>query len=240
MFVHKLYAHNILRNFTYIIELENKKAICVDPFDGEQVLQYIHQKNLKLDFILNTHQHHDHIKGNAFLQESTKCKVLTDNVKEINSPGVDLEVLRTPGHTNEHVSYVVKVATQSHLFSGDTIFNFGVGNCKNGGEPSVLYETISKKFSHLDDDCLLYTGHDYALNNLEFCLKFFPSLEHTRIYNEMKQGADDFYFTTLGRERSLNPFFNTEKAVIKRSLGLDESTSAKDVFIELRKKRDNW
>ena len=61
------------------------------------------------------------------------------------------------------------------IFSGDTLFNAGVGNCHNGGDPEVLFETVSKQLKDLPGDVLLYPGHEYLENNLGFTLDREPS-----------------------------------------------------------------
>ena len=59
---------------------------------------------------------------------------------------VELEVLDTPGHTMSHVC-LVSDTDEPALFSGDTLFNAGAGNCHNGGHPEELYETFSSQLS---------------------------------------------------------------------------------------------
>ena len=82
---------------------------------------------------------------------------------------VELECLDTPGHTMSHIC-LLSHTDQPALFSGDTLFNAGAGNCHNGGHPSELYETFSKQLDKLTDETLLYPGHDYLINNLKFTL----------------------------------------------------------------------
>ena len=50
------------------------------------------------------------------------------------------------------------------------MFNAGAGNCHNGGHPDELFDTFEKQLEKLGDDTLLYPGHDYLINNLEFTL----------------------------------------------------------------------
>ena len=56
------------------------------------------------------------------------------------------------------------------LFSGDTLFNAGAGNCHNGGNPEDLYATFVDQLARLPDDTQVYPGHDYIENNLRFTL----------------------------------------------------------------------
>ena len=54
---------------------------------------------------------------------------------------VELETLDTPGHTRSHVCLLAHGDAPA-LFCGDTLFNAGAGNCHNGGDPGLLYETF--------------------------------------------------------------------------------------------------
>ena len=56
---------------------ETKEAIIIDPglefsSEAEPILEYIAAKKLNVKFIVNTHGHDDHIKGNAFFQEKVQ------------------------------------------------------------------------------------------------------------------------------------------------------------------------
>ena len=66
------------------------------------------------------------------------------------------------------------------MFSGDTLFNAGAGNCHNGGHPAELFETFEKQLNALGDNTLIYPGHDYLLNNLAFTLDREPDNVRSR------------------------------------------------------------
>src|SRR3546814_18235750 len=59
---------------------------------------------------------------------------------------------------------------QPCLFSGDTLFNAGAGNCHNGGHPQQLYRTFAEQLAKLPETTRIYPGHDYIANNLRFTL----------------------------------------------------------------------
>ncbi|WP_295159516.1 MBL fold metallo-hydrolase [uncultured Brachyspira sp.] len=70
---------------------------------------------------------------------------------------IEFKVIHTPGHTRGGVCYY----TEGHLFCGDTIFAYGIGRTDfPTGDFSVLENSISQKIFALDDDTLLYPGHD--------------------------------------------------------------------------------
>ena len=62
-------------NFSYLIhDKESDKVSIVDPADYNTCNNVI-KKYKKLDFILNTHHHHDHVGGNLELKKKTNCKI---------------------------------------------------------------------------------------------------------------------------------------------------------------------
>ena len=75
MKVHQIYTDSNLRNFTYIIELNNKSAFVIDPWNADLVNNILTKYNLKLTAIINTHEHWDHIQGNQELVDLHQCEV---------------------------------------------------------------------------------------------------------------------------------------------------------------------
>ena len=109
---------------------------------------------------------------------------------------------------------------QPALFSGDTLFNAGAGNCHNGGHPDELYETFDQQLSKLRDDTLVYPGHDYLVNNLRFHytvrtrvireIEFMLSLNN--IFNEeYEANAWVYRYYTGGQEYEMNGYFPQAK-----------------------------
>ena len=123
--------------------------------------------------ILNTHEHRDHTDGNAGVVAATRAQVLAHAGAAGRIGGVDrglargdvikvgrtveLEVLDTPGHTRSHVCLLAHGDSPA-LFCGDTLFNAGAGNCHNGGDPGLLYETFVNQLARLPDATRVYPG----------------------------------------------------------------------------------
>ncbi|PIK16634.1 hydroxyacylglutathione hydrolase [Halobacteriovorax sp. JY17] len=256
MLVHQIYTFSPLRNFSYLIERENGNAVCVDPFDANQMLDFASSLNLKIEMIINTHEHLDHYCGNAGIVEKTGARVLAHINAKGKIPHVDeylslgdcvavrdgeLEVMDTPGHTFAHLClkyiYQKKVVA---IFTGDTLFNAGVGNCHNGGDPAVLYKTISEQFHSLEDHVILYPGHDYIQNNLEFTLDREPSNKCACTWLEKVKSADSTKMNfKVADEREFNTFFrlNNEEIVSRLSGNVE---SEKEIFLRLRELRNKW
>jgi glyoxylase-like metal-dependent hydrolase (beta-lactamase superfamily II) len=160
-------------NFTYIVEDENtNEGIIIDPsWDLDQIETIIKRNNLKIKYIVNTHHHFDHTLGNEGIKELTKAKIIQHeestlkhdvSVKDgdvIKFGESKLTVLHTPGHSRDSICLI----GEKIFFSGDTLF---VGNCGRtdlpGGNAKDLYHSLFDIIYSLDDDLVLYPGHNYG------------------------------------------------------------------------------
>jgi hydroxyacylglutathione hydrolase len=62
-------------NYSYLIIDENNKNACViDPSEAKPIINFIEKHNIKLNYILNTHHHFDHVGGNSELKKKIQCK----------------------------------------------------------------------------------------------------------------------------------------------------------------------
>jgi hydroxyacylglutathione hydrolase len=259
MQVHQLYTQSILRNFTYLIELADGSAIVIDPWEDEGVNRFLDDKGLTLMAIINTHEHWDHTQGNEALFTKHDCQVWAHANGEGKIPGltrklvaneiinletgVQIKVLDTPGHTFAHLCFLLSEGDIAKaVFTGDTLFNAGVGNCGNGGDAEVLYRTISEQFYTLDDSIVVYPGHEYLENNLRFTLSLEPENTDAQAWLAKALKADPVIEplnTRVGDERKFNTFFRLSNKTIRNAVDCSNS-SDKDVFVALRSRRDNW
>jgi len=242
--VKTFYAYNDLRNYSYLI-LDDKsgESWVIDPYEANPMIDYIKKNGLVLKGILNTHQHHDHIRGNAPLIEAfhAPVKKLMDAESIRLSDSYSLESLDTPGHTMDHQVFIWKEKEKPlALFSGDTLFNSGVGNCRNGGDVNYLYKTTGELMK-LPASTLLYPGHDYRKRNLEFALSVEP--ENKIIKDKLAElsghPTEDMAPVTLGEEKKVNPFLRLESDEIRQTV-MKPDTNEKELFIQLRSLRDKW
>lgn len=163
---------------------------------------------------------------------------------------VVLHALDTPGHTFCHTCLLFK-GNDAHpayaLFSGDTLFNAGVGNCHNGGDPSVMYDTFADQIYGLPDTTKVYPGHDYIVNNLQFTLDREPdNVAAASLLAAMQQWHSEPHFVSnLAMERAVNSFFRLDSHSIRAKLSaefneLKADVSNKAVFLKLRELRNKW
>ncbi len=259
MRVHQYYTGSQLRNFSYIVEGAQGHLFIIDPWDGAESMDKARDLGGLIKGVINTHEHWDHTRGNEEIVKKTSCVVYAHpngegKIKEANvflSEGekvqVDdetyLEALDTPGHTFAHLCLLlVHRGKPQAVFTGDTLFNAGVGNCHNGGDPEVLFETIENKFLTLADDIVVYPGHEYLGNNLGFTLKNEPENTHAKEWLEKYKSIDWVkapVTTTLKEEKEINCFFRLDSPEIKKNLP-GNPQSRKDVFLTLRELRNSW
>ena len=263
MIVKQIWTGNAYRNFNYLIACpETGEALAIDPLDYKKCLDFARQKGWQITQIVNTHEHGDHTGGNRKMIEATGAKVLAhhgagSSIPEMSqglSAGdlirvgntVELEALDTPGHTMSHVCLLSRTETPA-LFSGDTLFNAGAGNCHHGGHPEELYQTFVQQLMQLTDDTLIYPGHDYLTNNLQFTLDREPgnSAAKNLLNDTMNQDPAYAMVTSLAEEKEFNTFFRLQNPEIVDQLRLKfsdigENPDSQTVFIKLRELRNSW
>ncbi len=264
--IHQILTKSSLRNFTYMLscsggqgQLKGQDWICIDPYDGGEVWDWLGSREGNLRAIINTHEHWDHIRGNAYLVERTDCRVYAhrkakaeiSEVTQLLSDGDIvpllgervLRALDTPGHTFACLTYMlVEREVPKAIFTGDTLFNAGVGNCRNGGNPKILFQTISEIYGKFPDDLLIYPGHEYLGNNLRFTLSREPSNQKAMTLLKVWEGLDwdqQQYVTSFGEEKEINAFLRLNHPEITSFLEGDISDS-EQVFLRLREMRDKW
>jgi len=264
MLIEQIWTGNAYRNFNYLLACpETGEALAIDPLDYDKCLSRAKERGWEITQILNTHEHGDHTGGNRAVIEATGAKLLAhENAKgkiegmdqglkagDVVKVGrsVELLALDTPGHTMSHVCLLSKTDIPA-LFSGDTLFNAGAGNCHGGGHPEELYETFVSQLEKLADNTLIYPGHDYITNNLSFTLDREPD---NQIALDLKKELEASYdpekplVTSLKKEKEINTFFRLSSPTIISKLQevfpeISEEPSSKEIFLKLRELRNSW
>jgi len=263
MIVEQIWTGNAYRNFNYLIACpETGDALAIDPLDYEKCLASARERGWTITQILNTHEHGDHTGGNKAVVAATGAKIIAHKNAAGRIPNMDvgvgagdvvkvgaaveLECLDTPGHTMSHICLLSRT-DEPGLFSGDTLFNAGAGNCHNGGHPSELYDTFQEQLEKLDDKTQIYPGHDYLVNNLEFTLDRETDNETARsmLAAHQDQNPDNALVTTLAQEREINTFFRLDSPSViaglqERFPDIGDSPDARTVFLKLRELRNSW
>ena len=263
MIVERIWTGNAYRNYNYLVACaETGEALAIDPLDHEKCLSTAKARGWRITQLLNTHEHHDHTGGNAAVVAATGAKVIAHHRAGASIPGLDrgvqagdvikvgktveLECLDTPGHTMCHICLRAH-GEHPALFSGDTLFNAGVGNCHNGGSVDAMYSSFAEQIAALPDDTRVYAGHDYIENNLKFTLDREPDNQAARelLTQVSAQDPAKAVVTTLGDERRFNTFLRLGSASLIEALrqvfpDLPARPDPKTVFTRLRELRNRW
>ena len=263
MIVERIWTGNAYRIYNYLVVCpETGEALAIDPLDHQKCLAAAKDKGWQITQILNTHEHHDHIGGNAAVVAATGAKLIAHHRAGASIPGVDrgvkagdvikvgrtveLECLDTPGHTMCHICLCSRTDRPA-LFSGDTLFNAGAGNCHNGGNVEDMYATFADQLSRLPDDTQVYPGHDYIENNLKFTLAREPDNDAAKalLPDVTVHDPARAIVTTLGEEKRFNTFMRLTSASVIAALrerfpDLPANPDPKTVFVKLRALRNDW
>ncbi|MGZ5804438.1 MAG: MBL fold metallo-hydrolase [Xanthobacteraceae bacterium] len=160
--------------YTYLIaSRRGGEALIIDPVIDkvDRYLKLTEELDLQLIKALDTHLHADHITGLGALRDRTNCitvmgeqtkaDVVSMRVSEgdkVEIDGIALDVLYTPGHTDDSYSYLLG----DRVFTGDTLLIRGTGRTDfQNGDARAQYDSIFNKLLRLPDDTLVFPAHDY-------------------------------------------------------------------------------
>jgi len=163
-------------SYTYTYLLASRRggeAIIVDPVleRVNRYIQLLEELELKLVKAVDTHLHADHITGLGALRDRTRCMTIMGQQSKadvvamrvadgdhIDAEGIRLEVIYTPGHTDDSNCYRL----DNMVFTGDTLLIRGTGRTDfQNGDAHAQYDSIFNRLLKLPDDTLVYPGHDY-------------------------------------------------------------------------------
>jgi len=181
-----------MANFIYFIgSMRTKQCLVVDPaWDTEALIDFAGRDGMEITGALVSHYHPDHVGGNmagfrvpggvAELTGKTNARIHVNKLEadglititgvsesdlvrhdggdRIEVGDVTVELLHTPGHTPGSQCFLVR----DHLVSGDTLFVNGCGRVDlPGANPDDMFASLNK-LKQLDDQVVLFPGHDYG------------------------------------------------------------------------------
>ncbi len=218
-----------LAQYSYIISSQGRSVV-IDPIrDTDRYLHFLEERGLTLSAIVETHIHADFASGAKALAEATGAELALSAYDDgehyrygmphrslrtgdnVSVGTVRVEALHTPGHTPEHVSFVLydlerSAAEPLAIFSGDFLFVGSVGRPDLLGEEAKLelahelFQSLHLRLEAIPDSVQVYPGHGAG------------SLCGT--------GMSDRPESTLGYERRTNHLFSlTEEAFVAEILG---------------------
>tara|TARA_B100000686_G_scaffold321312_1_gene373854 strand:- start:11 stop:772 length:762 start_codon:yes stop_codon:yes gene_type:complete len=242
-------------NYSYaIIDETNNKSCIVDPSEPKPIINFLEKNNLKLNYILNTHHHYDHVGGNIELKKKYSAKVVgfEDDFKRI--PEIDIKIkdgeiwkkdnfeakiIHIPGHTLGHVCFYFY--NDNNLFTGDTLFSLGCGRIFEGTYEQMF--TSLEKIKKLPPKTKIFCGHEYTLQNSKFCIQYDKEnkslIKKIKEINENLKNNKPTIPSILEEELKNNIFLRSDNEIIKKNLNISNS-SALMTFSKLRDLKDNF
>lgn len=228
-------------NYIYALQPSgSSKVVVVDPSETQPVDDYLFENQLRLEGILLTHHHWDHVGGVELLQRKHGCfvygyaadqerlpklsKSLVDQ-QQIEILGEVARIFFIPGHTLGHIAYYFH--NSQLLFCGDTLFSIGCGRLFEGSAEQ-MYSSL-QQLAKLPDETQVCAAHEYTLNNIDFALTVTDNQQallqyKTEVEKKRAHGLASLPSTLL-IEKQLNPFI--------RARSVEE-------FAQLRKQKDNF
>lgn len=245
-------------NYVWIIHSPEKRdEVCViDPGDGHAVIHFLEDRGFKLQKILITHSHNDHIGGINRLLEHAKVPVFgpdCDAIPQVTETiaggdtfslwGTDVKVLHTPGHLPEHLTYVIEHAGGTQIFSGDVLFSSGCGRIFRGTHEEL--KNSLDCIASYPEESIIYPTHEYTMANLHFAREVEPGNNDLRRraveVAELRADHQPTLPTTVGLEKKVNPFLRCTQSGVKDAAAVQlgrEPIDELEVFTSLRAWKD--
>jgi glyoxylase-like metal-dependent hydrolase (beta-lactamase superfamily II) len=163
-------------SYTYLLGCpDSRSALLIDPVleTVERDLEVLQSLDLTLAWTIDTHIHADHVTGADRMRSLTGCRAASppgvegacrtvSEIEPLAIGSVTVRALFTPGHTEEHHSYLVEAGGAKRVFTGDLLLIGGCGRTDfQGGDPAALYRSVHDRIFTLPDETIVCPGHDY-------------------------------------------------------------------------------
>lgn len=167
-------------NYAWLLrETATGATAIVDPAEAAPIEAAIMAAGGRLDLILLTHHHADHVAGTDAIRARFGCQVVGAVADAHRLPRLDravaegdtvalgnatARVIETPGHTRGHIAYFF--AAGAVLCCGDTLFSLGCGRLLEGSA-AEMFASLAK-LAALPGETLICCGHEYTAANARF------------------------------------------------------------------------
>jgi hydroxyacylglutathione hydrolase len=207
-------------NYAWLLTEGATTAVC-DPSEAAPVEALLQARGRKLDMILLTHHHADHIDGVPALVAHHGAKVIGAAADAHRLPKLDVavrpgdsvavgaaraSVIDTPGHTVGHIAF--HFAEAKILLCADTLFTLGCGRVIEGTMEQMYASLMA--LAALPGDTLACSGHEYTLANLAFALSIEPDnavlQAQAKKFRALREAGKPTVPTTIADELAANPF----------------------------------
>ncbi len=211
-------------NYAWLLrdEATGLRAV-VDPADAAAVIRVVDATGGKLDLILLTHHHADHIAGTDEVRARYGSRVVGAAADAHRLPRLDVavaegdqvrlgesaaRVIDTPGHTRGHIAYAFEDGPDPVLICGDTLFSLGCGRLIEG-TAGEMFASLGK-LAALAPETLVCCGHEYTQANARFALHADPGNKALQArsaeVDRLRAAGRPTLPSRLGDELAANPF----------------------------------
>jgi hydroxyacylglutathione hydrolase len=208
-------------NYAWLLRAPDGRLAVCDPGEAEPIADAIEAAGGRLDTILLTHHHGDHVAGVAGLVKRYHARVIgaaadakrlppldvaVEPGQRIDVVGVPVDVLASDGHTRGHIAF--HLPDCAILLCGDTLFSLGCGRLLEG-TAAEMFDSL-QRLAVLPPETLVCCGHEYSESNARFALTVEPDNAALRarageIARQRAEGRPSVP-TTIGEEAATNPF----------------------------------
>lgn len=213
------------------------EALILDPVLEKvgRYCQLLRELDLKLVKAIDTHLHADHVTGLGELRDRTQCvTVMGEQTKadvvsmrvgdgdKIKIEGVGLDVMYTPGHTDDSYSYLMG----DRVFTGDTLLIRGTGRTDfQNGSARAQYDSIFNRLLKLPDETMVFPAHDYKGDTVS-------TIGEERRYNPRLQVRSvDEYIELMNNLKLPNPKLMDVVIPANMHVGLKQDDLAKQGLV---------
>jgi hydroxyacylglutathione hydrolase len=212
-------------NYAWLLRAADGRLAVCDPGEAEPVIAAADRLDGRIDVILLTHHHGDHVAGVADLVKRYGCSVVGAAADAHRLPkldlavkpgehfdlfGVPVDVLASDGHTRGHIAF--HLPDCAILLCGDTLFSLGCGRLLEGTAEEMFHSL--QALAALPPETLVCCGHEYSESNARFALTIEPDngalqARAAEIARQRTEGRPSLP-TTIGEENDANPFLRAK------------------------------
>jgi hydroxyacylglutathione hydrolase len=209
-------------NYAWLLRDSDTGATAiVDPADAQPIIEALEVAGGRLDLIMLTHHHDDHIAGVDEVRARFNCPVVGAKADLHRLPKLDqavvegdtiklgnatAQVIDTPGHTRGQINFFFPDG--DILLSGDTLFSLGCGRLSEG-TPQEMYASL-RKLAALPPDTKVCCGHEYTESNARFALAVDPDNKALHDFvgkvEQLRAAGQPSVPSVLSEELKVNPF----------------------------------
>src|SRR6056297_2706102 len=226
----------------------------VDVPEAAPIIAELKAQGWTLSDVLLTHHHADHVQGLPDLLAFAPARIIGAAADAHRLPPLDIaigegdtvhigqeegRVIDVSGHTVGHVAF--HFPKSDAIFTADSLMALGCGRVFEG-TMEQMHESL-EKLATLPPETVVYSGHEYTLNNAKFALTVDP--DNPRLKSRIKEidakcaSGKPTVPSTLAEELATNPFLRASDPDIQSSVGMTGAAPG-TVFAEIRARKDRF